>query len=109
MTFLLSHYTNMAGLEGIAKTQTIRATRYLTLNDKLEYEFAWKQLLDAAQNYALDLLPEDLRGIARNIGLPKVLQNQLLDRSSESSYGHLYVTSFALSDDKYDETRLRTH
>ena len=45
---LLSHYTSRAGLEGIAKSKCIRATKFSQLNDKREIEYGYIEFIRRA-------------------------------------------------------------
>jgi hypothetical protein len=50
---LLSHYTNRAGLEGIARGKTLWATRFTELNDKTEMEYGYVKISKLALKAAL--------------------------------------------------------
>jgi hypothetical protein len=50
---LLSHYTNRAGLEGIARSKTLWATRFTELNDKTEMEYGYVEISKLALKAAL--------------------------------------------------------
>ena|ERR1035437_4900895 len=45
---LLSHYTSRVGLEGIARSKSIRATKFSQLNDKREIEYGYVEFIRRA-------------------------------------------------------------
>jgi Protein of unknown function (DUF2971) len=96
----LSHYTSLAGLEGIAQSKSLWATDFLDLNDKTEMLFGYvelaksalleayaecKRLMKPGEGGVLDL---DAAGEAiLDFHRQSFARNPLLE--------HLYVTSFA--------------
>jgi hypothetical protein len=50
---LLSHYTNWAGLEGMARGKTLWATKFTELNDKTEMEYGYVEINKFALRAAL--------------------------------------------------------
>lgn len=94
---LLSHYTTLAGLEGIAKTRSFWATNFLNVNDTSEFFYGWHQINKAALEIVMELIPDakkqpghDIETICENT----TKQFKQHFRSTDG-YGHLYVTSFA--------------
>jgi len=105
---LLSHYTNRAGLEGIATTRTFWATNFMEVNDTSEFFYGWHQLYKAAIENVMDLIPDDKKIAGYNIETTcENVTNQFKQffQSMENGYGHLYVTSFARGKNKDHEIR----
>src|SRR3954453_801521 len=98
---MLSHYTTRDGLEGIAKSGSLWASNFLTVNDKSEFFYAWAELLKAGWRYALARVPEDLK--RQDLDLEGAIELQAANSipmfrsmvQSTEGYGHLFITSFA--------------
>jgi hypothetical protein len=102
---LLSHYTNRAGLEGIAQSGSLWATNFLSLNDETEYFYAWKEIQSEALNYALERIPFDLLAIRPQVDefAQQSITQLRTQLASTDGYGHLYVTSFAAAKSPHQE------
>jgi hypothetical protein len=105
--YRLSHYTSRAGLEGIAETQTLWATHMLDVSDTSEYFFAWHAIQKAAMDYAIDMVPDDIKR-------PEFVLDHTADGATRNfkewikttgDYGLLYMTSFARSRNHEEEQR----
>lgn len=103
----LSHYTSRAGLEGICRTGTLWATNFLTVNDRTEFFYTWKMLQRAAFEYALQRIPEEHR--AHDFDMDKIVEGVLAEFRSAlaagDGFGHLFITSFALSRNEEEDRR----
>ena len=56
---LLHHYTNRAGLEGIARTKSLWATNFLDLKDTREILYGLVELLKLSLKSAMAEVPAD--------------------------------------------------
>lgn len=95
---LLSHYPNLAGLEGIARTRTFWATNFLELNDTSEFFYGWHQLYKTAIENVLALIPDDKKLAGHNIEATcenVTKQFKQFFQAMGKGYSQLYVTSFA--------------
>ena len=94
---LLSHYTDRAGLEGIAKSQAFRATNFMDLDDTSEFFYAWKHLQSDALETAIGSIPKDLRRQGPDID--RAINDAAMQLKGSlrntAGYSQLYVTSFA--------------
>jgi hypothetical protein len=103
----LSHYTDRAGLEGIAKSKSLWATRFLDLTDTREYLYAWSILTRDAMEMAIARVPLDYR--RRDFNLDKeapIYADRLRTMFAGSDgYNNLYVTSFARARDPDEDER----
>jgi hypothetical protein len=97
----LSHYTRRAGLEGIARSKSLRATRFSELNDKREMEYGFTELtlraMRAAYREAEKLLkPTDQRRQLDYHQAAKEIAGRF-KKSFEGDAGSepLYIVSFA--------------
>lgn len=97
MTELLSHYTDRAGLEGIAASRSFWATNFLDVNDTSEFLFSFSLLVQDAVEQALAKIPTGLRRTDYDLaGEAKHQFAGYRDTLRKSDgYGHLYMTSFA--------------
>jgi hypothetical protein len=97
---LLSHYTSRAGLEGIAKSKCIRATKFSQLNDRREIEYGYIEFIRRA---LLGVFAELDKLMPRRAGVKLDLadgERQLVEQFRQSFEGQnasepLYVASFA--------------
>jgi hypothetical protein len=96
---LLSHYTTRSGLEGIATSQTLRATSFMELNDTSEFFFAWSMLLEEATKEVVDGVPASLRptDISVDAWSKKILIEFKQAARKIDPQGHVFVFSFARS------------
>lgn len=94
---LLSHYTQRAGLEGIARDGALRATNFLDLEDTSEFFYAWSQIRAISR----DLARQEIKDVEDQLGLTTdgLLNDNIAELKHSldamEGYGHLYVTSFA--------------
>lgn len=101
----LSHYTNTAGLRGIATSGTLWATNFMTVEDRSELFHGWRIVQLAALRYVRERLPTDVfADIADPDGdqLEELFRNEL---NASGGYGHLYMTSFIRHETDDDEER----
>lgn len=97
---LLSHYTSRAGLEGIASSKCIRATKFSQLNDKREIEYGYIEFVRRA---LLGVFAELDKIMLRKPGVTLDLtdgEQRLVEQFRNSFRGDkgsepLYVASFA--------------
>jgi hypothetical protein len=97
---LLSHYTSRVGLEGIARSKSIRATKFSQLNDKREIEYGYVEFIRRA---LLGVFGELDKIMPRKAGVTLDLaggERRLVEQFRKSFEGdkgseHLYVASFA--------------
>jgi hypothetical protein len=99
---ILSHYTNAQGLVGIARTQSLWATEFISLNDKTEFTYALCKISKTALSLALECLPFDVVNLAMGKGVLDNIDDKITEEirnhaSSKNGYESLFVTSFALS------------
>lgn len=97
---LLSHYTDRAGLEGIARSKCIRATKFSQLNDKREIEYGYLELVRRVLLGIFDTLDQLIvRKPGSKLDLAEV-EAKFLDHfrnSFDGAHGSepLFVASFA--------------
>lgn len=104
MADVLSHYTSMAGLEGIAKSGSLWASNFLSLNDTTEFLFAFT-----------DIMKEALRALVADVPFTPVASVERAMSGIESTfrkafeaqdvYEQLYVTSFAMGKNEDENNR----
>jgi hypothetical protein len=99
-TLLLSHYTNRAGLESIARSKTLWATRFTELNDKREMEYGFVELMTRALRATMDevsalLNPEERRPMNYDAAGEQIAIRFRLMFEGTSAHEPLYVFSFA--------------
>lgn len=63
---MLSHYTSERGFIGIVRSQGLRATDFLSLNDQSEYVYAFQAIHRAALDLIIEKIPTDLRDPAKS-------------------------------------------
>ena len=105
---VLSHYTDIGGLEGIAKNQSIRATDFMSLNDPSEYMYAYSAIANAAVAVCVSSMPPELP-------IDKIKLFQLAPQEFKPEIQRtlskvaIYVTSFGLGWNDYEnEEGIRT-
>jgi hypothetical protein len=103
----LSHYTTRAGLEGIARSQTLWGTNFLDLTDTSEFLYAWRVLMLDAAKCALKNVPAELKRPdydmdAEALRLGDSYRDML---KAGDGYDSLYVTSFARAANEDQEQR----
>jgi hypothetical protein len=97
---LLSHYTSRAGLEGIARSKSIRATKFSQLNDNREIEYGYREFI---RRGLLGVFVEMDKIMPRKAGATLDLSDaeqvivEMFRKSFEGEKGSepLYVASFA--------------
>jgi hypothetical protein len=110
----LSHYTNERGLCGIVRSQSLRATDFLALNDETEFVYATQALWEEALEKTLPKIPADLRNTTKNLDhlrslIPDSIETLKKQIEEGDGYGSLYVTSFARGrNDDQDERGILT-
>jgi len=110
----LSHYTDERGLFGIVRSQSLRATDFLALNDEKEFVYAAQALWEVALEQTLAKIPADLNNLTKNLEhLRSVIPDSIgtLKKQIEEGdgYGSLYVTCFARGrNDDQDERGILT-
>jgi hypothetical protein len=104
---MLSHYTSLSGLKGIAESGTLWATNFLMQNDMSEYFYAWRQLQEEAFNILKRKIPSNLldKEIDPKTGAEECANEYKKIISCSNGYGHLYTISFAIP--KYEEESRR--
>lgn len=106
---MLSHYTSLAGLQGIAKSKTLWATDFLDVNDETELLYGLTELMRrglsaAYAECALLLKPDEIREIDNGEVLQK-LTDFYRDLFRNKPSEHLHVVSFAKSNKPDHEKR----
>lgn len=96
----LSHYTSETGLIGIVRSQGLRATEFLRLNDPMEFTYALSAIQEEALKITLSKIPPALRDPAKSdLHLTSMIPEyfcRLREQAQQNNgYGSLYVTSFA--------------
>jgi hypothetical protein len=96
----LSHYTDERGLFGIVRSQSLRATDFLALNDKKEFVYALQALWESALEQTLQKIPADLSETTKNLDLlrsrmPDFIESLKKQVEESDGYGSLYITCFA--------------
>lgn len=97
---LLSHYTGRVGLEGIARSKSLWATRFTELNDKREMEYGFVALMSRAFRAALDEVNERLtlqerRPVDYADAEKKIAEGFRAMFEGDCGHEPLYVFSFA--------------
>ena len=107
MTYSLSHYTDRAGLEGIARSGTLWAGNFLSLNDTSEYFHGWAELQRAAAHHVLSRVPASAHapGVDPEAVLTNLLQQYREMAAQGDGYGQLFITSFAVAQEDDHEQR----
>lgn len=104
---MLSHYTGERGLIGICRSQCLRATNFLYLNDKTEFLYGWSALNEGAYELLRPRIPDDLIDPTKSFtDILAGMVSQLKDYAqTNDGYGDLYVTSFARGRTKDEDDR----
>lgn len=104
---LLHHYTCLNGLEGIANSQTLWATRFLDLNDSSEFIYAWKKIYCSAIETLRKIIPLDIQNLECDIdALGVSVASALKERCNlAGGYGQPYITSFARATSEDEDKR----
>jgi hypothetical protein len=102
---LLSHYTTKDGLEGIAKSKTLRATSFLQLNDPSEYFYAWEILQRGALRLAIEKMPPGLIPATVDIDAHVTASTEQFRVLFSGDRGLMYVVSFATASTEDHERR----
>lgn len=97
---MLSHYTSERGFIGIVRSQSLRATEFLSLNDQSEYIHAFREIQSAALDVVIEKIPAELRDSTKGDSffrtLPATLGDELKTQvRAGDGYGSLYICSFA--------------
>jgi hypothetical protein len=106
----LSHYTTERGLIGIVRSQSLRATDFLALNDQTEFTYATQALWEEALEQTLPKIPPDLRNTSKNLDyirslIPDSIRTLKKQVEESDGYGSFYVTSFARGRNDDEEER----
>jgi hypothetical protein len=97
----LSHYTNRAGLEGIARSKTLRATRFSELNDQREIEYGVTELSIRALRAAYSEVEKLLKREDQQLPLDYVQAGKKIAEHFRASFDGdcgsepIYMVSFA--------------
>lgn len=107
---IVSHYTNDRGIFGIIRSQSLRATDFLSLNDKVEFVYALSEIVNKALAMSVSQVPEDMLKKDVESELSKLTINLLKDNirtqiKNSDGYGGLYVTSFACGKTEDEDER----
>jgi len=111
---LLSHYTSLEGLSGIARSQSMRATDFLQLKDPAEVTYGLSAISKAGLKLCLDGVPQDLRNNTVNTDelinsgplSSMILKNEMSKSLASTS---AFIISFARGlDDDEDERGIRS-
>lgn len=97
---MLSHYTNEEGFIGIARSQSLRATEFVSLNDTSEFSYAFKEIcrqvyLEVMRTIPPDLIAGDFDQVKIESMVEEIGQRLLEQVKQGDGYGSLYITSFA--------------
>ncbi|MDK9722068.1 MAG: DUF2971 domain-containing protein [Rhodospirillales bacterium] len=97
---MLSHYTNIRGLLGIVRSQSLWATDSLVLNDRTEFFFALSAIYESSIQIALPKVPSDIRDESKDRKyfsalLPDIITGIQKQAAESDGYGNIYITSFA--------------
>lgn len=94
---LLSHYTNRAGFEGIAKSKAFWATNFMDLNDSSEFFYGWNFINRAAASMVMELIPSEKLRVGFQVeDFCKDSTTHIKQLfQSMNGYSNLYVVSFA--------------
>ncbi|HEY4980893.1 MAG TPA: hypothetical protein VII24_02880 [Pseudolabrys sp.] len=96
---LLHHYTNRAGLEGIARTKSLWATNFLDLKDTREILYGLVELLKLSLKSAMAEVPADKKQRSYTDAdlaqIEEKFYSHIRTVACQADDGHLYVTSFA--------------
>ncbi len=107
---MLSHYTSELGLAGIARSQCLWATEFVSLNDKVEFVYPISAIYEEALGQTLHRIPDDLRDSAKRKEHIPTLIPQFVDAliklvKDSDGYGSLYVVSFARGKNQDEDER----
>jgi hypothetical protein len=106
----LSHYTSLAGFEGIARSKTLWATDFQDINDKTEMFFGQVALAKAALTVAYEECKRLMRPGEAGVLDLDAAGTTIFDFHKQSYADnrlleHLYVTSFARASTADQEQR----
>jgi hypothetical protein len=102
---LLSHYTRLPGLEGIASSGTLWATNFLSVEDETELFYGWLIVQRAAFEYVRARFPADLCPEFVELSDDELMSLFREELNVTQGYGHLFMTSFVRHENEVDERR----
>lgn len=110
MVPMLSHYTSERSLISIARSQSLWATDFLSLNDDSEFVYAFSAIHAVSLGLVMEKLPADLRDGSKDTALIQSLPDRVVaelkaQTRTGDGYGALYVCSFARGRNDDEETR----
>ncbi|QUS39654.1 DUF2971 domain-containing protein [Tardiphaga alba] len=102
---VLSHYTSRVGLEGIARSKTLRATDFQQLNDRTEHFYAWEILQRGGLLEAISQLPPGLISQPVDLDAHIATSTAAFRALFGPNGGMMFVTSFATCRNEDEERR----